>query len=202
MGTKQKTATANRGGKRPSPPRGEARRQLILEAALRVIAREGPAAVTHRRVGEEAGLPLAATTYWFDSKDELLYEAYRLAAERDGERLRRLAAEQGGDVVAIVLRLLTEDEGEDTAAASYTIAAEATRRPRLRAISRAWTATYVEVLAEALTAAGSPRPELDANLLTLTVIGIMNDRMATGVSGGQEREVVERLISSLLGGRG
>ena len=48
------------------------RREQILEAALRVIGRSGRQAVTHRAVAEEAGVPLGSTTYYFDSRDDLL----------------------------------------------------------------------------------------------------------------------------------
>ncbi|MGZ4481779.1 MAG: TetR/AcrR family transcriptional regulator, partial [Gaiellales bacterium] len=45
------------------------RRQAILEATLRVIRDSGVHAVTLRAVAAEAGVPLAATTYYFESKD-------------------------------------------------------------------------------------------------------------------------------------
>jgi TetR/AcrR family transcriptional regulator, regulator of biofilm formation and stress response len=68
-------------------PRGAARREALLDAVLRVVAEAGVDAVTHRRVAEEAGLPLASTTYWFQSKEHLLTAALQSAAERDIERL-------------------------------------------------------------------------------------------------------------------
>ena len=58
---------------------------------LTIVADVGAEAVTHRRVAEVAQLPLASTTYWFDSKDELLTAALELAAERDVARLHELA---------------------------------------------------------------------------------------------------------------
>ena len=54
-------------------PVGERRRQLVA-AAFRVIGREGFAAATTRRVCAEAGAPLAAFHYCFDSKQALLVE--------------------------------------------------------------------------------------------------------------------------------
>src|SRR5947209_20177253 len=74
-------------------PRGAARREALLEAVLRIVAEVGPDAVTHRRVAEMAGLPLASTTYWFDSKEHLLTAALELAAERDTARLPEYGAE-------------------------------------------------------------------------------------------------------------
>ena len=51
------------------------RREQILEATLRVIGRSGRQAVTHRAVAEEAGVPLGSTTYYFESRDDLLRQA-------------------------------------------------------------------------------------------------------------------------------
>ena len=41
------------------------RREVVLEATLRVIARSGVDAATHRAVAAEAGVALASTTYDF-----------------------------------------------------------------------------------------------------------------------------------------
>ncbi|WP_157544380.1 TetR/AcrR family transcriptional regulator [Jonesia quinghaiensis] len=56
-------------------PRGMARREAIILAARDLIITCGPASITHRRVAQEAQVPLAATTYYFDSLDELLADA-------------------------------------------------------------------------------------------------------------------------------
>ena len=62
-------------------PKGEARRTALIEAVLRIMEHEGPSAVTHRSVAKEAGVPLAAATYYFDSIDDLLVTAMRHAAD-------------------------------------------------------------------------------------------------------------------------
>jgi DNA-binding transcriptional regulator YbjK len=67
--------------------RGLERRAAILYATLRILGREGSAAITHRAVAEEAGVPIAATTYYFSSKEDLLREAFHLHAEQEAERV-------------------------------------------------------------------------------------------------------------------
>ncbi len=52
------------------------RRKAILEAALRVIERDGVRGVKHRAVASEADVPLAATTYYFDDIQSLLHDAF------------------------------------------------------------------------------------------------------------------------------
>lgn len=53
--------------------RGESdRREEIVDATRRVVARDGVAGATTRKIAAEAGLPLGAVHYWFRSKDEVL----------------------------------------------------------------------------------------------------------------------------------
>src|SRR5690606_30300634 len=52
-------------GRKAIRRRSEVRRQAILDAAMRIIVRDGVRAVRHRAVAAEAGVPLSATTYYF-----------------------------------------------------------------------------------------------------------------------------------------
>src|SRR5829696_8263821 len=74
----------------------QGRREQILEAALRVIGRSGREAVTHRAVAEEADVPLGSTTYYFDSRDDLLGQALEHIARKETERYAAMAGELRG----------------------------------------------------------------------------------------------------------
>ena len=50
----------------------EERRQHIIKAAIEVIAEEGLAQATTRRIAERAGAPLSALHYCFKDKNELI----------------------------------------------------------------------------------------------------------------------------------
>jgi AcrR family transcriptional regulator len=92
-------------------PRGAARREALLDAVLRVVADAGVDAVTHRRVAEVAGLPLASTTYYFDSKEHLLTAALERAAERDIERLHAFlgdAPERAADPLELAVAAIID----------------------------------------------------------------------------------------------
>ena len=56
------------------------RRGQLIEAGLRVIAREGIHGATVRAIVAEAGVPLATFHYVFDSRDEMIGEAYAYIA--------------------------------------------------------------------------------------------------------------------------
>lgn len=190
------------------PPRGEARRALILEATLRILGDEGPAGVTHRRVAQEAGLPLAATTYWFASKDALLVEACRLASERDAARLRKVAedlrSDDRRDVAGRLTELLTAElaDTRSTLIAFYTLWLEAARRPALREIGDEYAALYHATMREILEAAGSADPDLDARVLVAAIDGVVLEQLASDTRdpAAAMRPVLERVVGALLRG--
>jgi TetR/AcrR family transcriptional regulator len=64
-------------------------RTRLLDAAERVLLREGYAAVTSRRVAAEAGVKAQLVHYHFGSMDDLYLEVYRRRTEEGFERLRR-----------------------------------------------------------------------------------------------------------------
>ena len=190
-------------------PRGEARRAHILEAAIRVAGEQGPAALTHRKVAEAAGLPLAATTYWFASKDELVLEAYRLVAERDVARIRALTealerepptgVDLAADLAALTARELHAER--TTLLASYGLWLEAARTPALRETSRRWTDAYVGLAQRMLEAAGSRDPTTDARLLVAALDGLLLEQLSRDEPDYEQavlRPALERLIAALL----
>lgn len=194
----------------PAPPRGEARRAHILDAALRIIASTGPDALTHRAVATEAGLPLAATTYWFASKDELLAEAYAVAAGRDVARIARITLDlerdgfpDGKDLARHLADLSMRELAEERSGliASYALWLETARRPELREVSLAWTEAYHGFATTMLAAAGSPTPEADARLLTAALDGLVLEQLAHDAPGFEWatlRPALDRLVAALL----
>ena len=71
--------------------RGEAQRIKVLDATLELLAREGPRGVTHRAVAKEAGTSVRATTYYFDSREQLLAEALRHYADQAVARFQEMS---------------------------------------------------------------------------------------------------------------
>ena len=79
-------------------PRAEASkrtREAIVAATVRIVAREGVAAVSHRRVAAEAGVALSSTTWHFAAKADILEAALRWTASREVERIRAIADHLG-----------------------------------------------------------------------------------------------------------
>src|SRR5690348_7514967 len=78
----------------------DARRAELLQAALRVMSRDGVAAGTTRAIVAEAGMPLATFHYCFRSRNELLRELITLVTtmERDAAAAAMTTGE--GDLAA------------------------------------------------------------------------------------------------------
>lgn len=62
--------------------RGQRTREAILDAAIELLRRDGAASLSHRSIAARAGTSLAATTYHFDSLDDLLVAAFEQLSER------------------------------------------------------------------------------------------------------------------------
>jgi TetR/AcrR family transcriptional regulator, regulator of biofilm formation and stress response len=210
------TTATPRDSNRAPRPRGAARREALLEAVLRIVAEVGADAVTHRRVAEVAGLPLASTTYWFDSKEHLLTAALEFAADRDIARLRSVAAELDGDrdggdggdddddgTIEAIVTVIVEplDDGlqasRGSLTATYALFLEAARRPALRAVARRWTDAYIETVGGLLERAGSAHPREDAQLLLGATDGLLIEQLASG-EASDLRPQLRRLAVALV----
>lgn len=73
----------------------DARRQLIADAALRVIGAEGIRALTHHRVDDAAGLARGSTSYYCRRRVDLLALALRRLYALDEADLRAAVARAG-----------------------------------------------------------------------------------------------------------
>lgn len=128
-----------------STPKGERRRQALVEAAADLLVEGGFDAVRHRAVAERAGLPLASTTYYFESLDELVTAAVEHHGRAELDRGRRCldelaTRERGPDtLVDLVLELLLgppSDRDAELVLVRYERLVVTGRRPYLRPLMR------------------------------------------------------------------
>jgi DNA-binding transcriptional regulator YbjK len=175
---------------------------------LALVGRDGAGSVTHRAVAREAGVPLAATTYYFSSREELLAEALEELARDDVAQLEHDAAGFAADpltVVTLAERLSSAvgawlSGDRPTLIAQYEISLESARRPELAATSRAWTEAYVRALAPALERLDSPHPERDGWIQFAALCGMVLDELAAPQPDFASRVLrpsIERLLHGL-----
>src|SRR3954453_21638646 len=72
-------------------------RDAIVAATVRIVAREGVAAVTHRRVAAEAGVSLSSTTWHFATKGDILEAALHWTAAHEVARIVEIADRLGDE---------------------------------------------------------------------------------------------------------
>jgi len=183
-------------------------RDAIVTATVRIVTREGVAAVTHRRVAAEAGVALSSTTWHFKTKADILEAALRWTASREVDRIDAIAQRLGDgelDLPAwarelgdwLVEELTTERE---STVALYRLQVELLGSERARELHRAWGRGLLEVGERALARSPTKTPELDVRLVAATLDGL---RMGV-VSSGEEdvkwvRAAVARQVQALLG---
>jgi len=178
---------------RGTSARGQQRRQALLEAAAELIIEDGFSAVSHRGIAQRAELPLAATTYYFASLDDLLEQALRhLAAswlDQARSRLAQLPAHLNGQrrlAEAVLLVAIATPDGDERDAgqdglALYERYLEAGRRPHLRTVVAAYNHEVDLILREVLRRGGLPHDMRTARLLLAQVDGAMLRALAEGV---------------------
>ncbi|WP_296257614.1 MULTISPECIES: TetR/AcrR family transcriptional regulator [unclassified Pseudomonas] len=182
-------------GRKASRQGSEQRRQQILDAAMRILVRDGVRAVRHRAVAAEAQVPLSATTYYFKDIDDLLTDAFAQYVERSAaymaklwsnteDRLREMVARNDGsaqararladDIARMTMeyvrhQLLTR---RDQLIAEHAFRLEALINPRLAPLVAAHQEILLQGSAQFLEVMGSTQAQVDAQVLT-GVIGRM-----------------------------
>ncbi|MHC3450889.1 TetR/AcrR family transcriptional regulator [Streptomyces prasinus] len=165
------------------------RRERIIAATLDLIAEEGLAAVSHRKIARRAGVPLGSMTYHFDGMDELLREAFgeftgEAVAVFDAYLAAPAGREEAVEAVADLVHALSEGSRRDLVL-TQELYALAARRPAYRELTHEWmrrsrvhlekyfdpdTARQLDALIEGLTLHRALSREPHDRALTLDAI--------------------------------
>jgi DNA-binding transcriptional regulator YbjK len=193
---------------RASRERGERMRARILEAVVRIIARDGVRGVTHRAVAAEAGVSLSLTTYYFVDRYDLVASAFAVFVgrgrddlerrwQRAFERIDALLAAGDDPAPRARLRDYVAKEMADYAyrkivdaplglAVEQHIFSEVLVDPRLAELADLHRGQLLTPLVELCRKFGSDDAELDADLLLGTILRLEYDSLLV------PREAVDR----------
>jgi TetR/AcrR family transcriptional regulator, regulator of biofilm formation and stress response len=186
------------------------RRRDILEATLRVIGESGVNSVTHRAVAEEAGVALASTTYYFDSKAALVEEALELMIERSIEYVRRYTScppqISHDELIDRIVGFADAHINDPNAfvMAQYELMLEAGREEYLRPLARRWTIPYMDGFEHLVRSAGLPEPERATEIITNFVEGALLNHVTTPTDDFLEarlRPLLASLVAAIDCGR-
>jgi DNA-binding transcriptional regulator YbjK len=174
------------------------RRASLVQAALRVIAREGVAAATTRAIVAEAEMPLASFHYAFRSRDELIAELIRFVVDNEASAAAE-ALSIAGDLRTTIrhglkafLDVIASDPLREQAMLELT--QYALRTPELSELARLQYDSYHRAAATILEAVAQqfgitwmrPIPQMARILVTLTdglTLGWLVDRDMAAAEG-------------------
>ena len=127
-------------------PKGVRRQYALVSAAAALLCEGGFDAVRHRAGARRAGLPRAATTYYFSSLDDLIVKAVEhvgaLEAQQLRERVASLSRRRRGaeSTVDVLVDLLVGDDPEtqisEQLISRYERYIACARQPALREVQR------------------------------------------------------------------
>lgn len=141
-------------------PKGERRRYALVCAAAELLCEGGFEAVRHRAVADRAGLPLASTTYYFSSLEELIETAVDHLGTAEVAALRARVADlprrrRGAEAAADVLvDLLAGESDRDLLISRYERYIACARHPALRGVERRLLQQRIDAVGEAMMRSG------------------------------------------------
>ncbi|MDJ0392567.1 TetR family transcriptional regulator [Rhodococcus sp. G-MC3] len=146
-------------------PKGERRRHALACAAADLLVEGGFDAVRHRAVAARASLPLASTTYYFESLDDLIACAVEVLGNRELEVMRGRIDQLGSlgrdmeSTVELIVDLLIGpqdglDEGHERLVARYERFIASARHPQLREVQLRLRAQIDDLLTDVLRRSG------------------------------------------------
>ena len=155
---------------RPPLPAGELsrRKRVILEATLGLVAAEGAATVRLRDVARASGVSVGSLQYYFDSRDQLIREAFDQHA-RDVVELVALAGDASAPpptrLAAVIEAAVLRPDLRQSAALWMEFVTAGLHDDELRALLAGAYEAWRELLAEVVrsgTETGDFRPLLPA----------------------------------------
>lgn len=164
------------------------RTELVVEAAITVLAHGGARRLTHREVDHVAGLSQGSTSNLFRTREALIAAVLQGIAAREGRAMRRhqnaLATADPGQIDADYLATLGAAAIEDALGpgreltlarhALFLDAASSHETPDvLTDLSRQWW----DLVAGLLRRAGATEPERNARLLLAYIDGLITDQL-------------------------
>lgn len=188
------------------------RRQQLIEAAVRLMGRDGVEKTSLRAIAREAGAPLASVHYCFDSRDELMREAVEYwLAELVGTLVEDVNIESG--LRATVKRIAdgfwtSLEANPPNVLAQLEVALWAMRGESHLALSRGIYPRYGEVLGnlfDRACAAAGETPLISPVLLARSFVGIIDAaslQYLADPASAAPRQIYDLMINSLLDAAG
>lgn len=185
--------------------KNEARRDLLADAGIAVLAAEGSRGLTHRAIDAAAGVPIGTTSNYFRSREKLISGIFERIGTRlaptDEDLAARASAPPSRDLFAdyvrdIVRRLLGQRE---VTLALLELRLEAARHPELAASLSAWQRDGFDADVAFNEGAGLPGGRREIALFHYAIDGLILDRLTRPIDPDTTTdEIVDALVAGLL----
>lgn len=159
------------------------RRVQLLDAAIRVLAAQGLRGLTHRAVQQEAGLPHGSVTYYFKTRDQLVFGVIGRMTELEHDRAKHVADEL---LRTMAVRPFEPDypriaelafawwtQSHDSQLARYELQLASKREPMIRDAMERSAEEFRKLTELVALAAGSTDPVGDSAVLLAFVDGMI-----------------------------
>ena len=190
-------------GARGAYARGREREEKLLDALLRIVAREGLSAVSHRSVAEEAEIPTGSVSYYFPKRTDLVRGAFSHLARKQLERIEAIEVEGTAEEnLAAIAEFVTQTIlGElqsgsiASAATEFELILAISRDPDLAPEYREFRERLFAIQERLARSVGSTHPERDGRIVQAFLRGVQLEALA---SRPGERPSPESVRSDLL----
>jgi DNA-binding transcriptional regulator YbjK len=186
-------------------PSRSPRMELLLGAAVHVVAGQGLRGLTHRAVDRQAGLPEGSCSAYLRTREALLDGVTEYVAEHVKAHCRELADElaltepdiehAAGTVTRAILRWVGQRE---ILVARLELTIQASRDPRLAATMASLRRELVDVVTGILSARGASGGAAVAETLVASFDGVLIGALLRPAQ--QRKAFVSRAIETLMAG--
>ncbi|KRF23168.1 hypothetical protein ASG95_00065 [Phycicoccus sp. Soil803] len=184
----------------------ERRRAEIIDATLRLVARDGLGGATMRAIAKELGVANGAIGHYFTNQDALLAATYEeVFARTNGRAAERAAGRRGLDALLATLRELLPMDAVTVDEARIVVCfwGRITTDERLRALlpkeHEAWTRSVQQMLEQAiedcdLSAEAEPAPLAELLVTTVHAMQVRAVTLPHRTPPSMQRLLIEQIL--------
>jgi DNA-binding transcriptional regulator YbjK len=187
-------------GRAAKQERSERVRSAIAEGVIAVLASHGVAGLTHRRVALASGASLAATTYYFASKADMVAEASNALLRRYLDVFADAAAHPAGEGYPAYRNFVSRvaanglERDRTPLLAWFEIMLDGTRQPDARALARSWYVGFDQVWRQLAEGFDLGEPERAARAGVDITVGAMAHGLSLGWTPQQSIDAITGVL--------
>ncbi|MDR8373558.1 TetR family transcriptional regulator [Pseudomonas lactis] len=190
--------------------KGEQRRQSLIEAAMRLIVRDGHHSLSLRSVAKEAECSHGSVAYYFGSKGALMAATIDHACQQIATSFKAIAPDLeacahdplrfAAMIAQYNTRLLVDDRSMGIAV--YELNLAGAHDPSLRPTLAKWGRVHADICREAYLKLGSKDPDADFAFVLHAIGGLVVAQLSLPRKDFEKRvflPAIERLVFSVAG---